>query len=84
MIVALIAVGVLIVLLAIAGVICHFTAAVPNMKPLTEEERGICQRLIQEGKAFPFVCRQATKTGKCICLPCTKLEQAKGKQRSVN
>jgi hypothetical protein len=69
--------GFFILLCTIAGIICYHTLAVPNRKPLTEEERKICQKIVKERKAYPFVCRQAVKTGQCPCLPCDKLNQVK-------
>jgi len=73
----LIVLGALILLTAIAGVICYYTLALPNMKPLSEEERQICARFVKEGKAYPFMCRRAVKTSQCACLPCKKLDEAR-------
>jgi hypothetical protein len=77
MIIALIVLGVLILGTAIAGVICYYTLALPNMKPLAAEERAICERLVRQGKGYPFMCAHAVKTGQCACLPCRRLEEAK-------
>ena len=79
MILALTIAGIIILLLTLAGVICYYTLAVPNRKPLTEVEREICRRLIEERKAYPFVCAQAVKSGQCPCLPCAKLGQERRK-----
>jgi len=52
----------------------------PNAKPLMDEELRICERIVYEGKGYPYVCRVALKYKKCGCLPCNKLEKAKGVQ----
>ncbi len=49
----------------------------PNAKPLTAQEVAICARIVKEGKGYPYVCKQAVKTGRCPCLPCDKLNRAK-------
>jgi hypothetical protein len=73
-------IGSLLVITIVGSVIAYFTLAVPamkNAKPLTEEDRSLCEKLVKEGKAFPFMCRQAVKRGACPCQPCTKLENRK-------
>jgi hypothetical protein len=72
----LIVLGVFILASAVAGYICYQTLAVPNMRPLTPENRALCAKLVKEGKAYPFVCARAAKTGMCPCLPCKKLNEA--------
>lgn len=49
----------------------------PNAKPLTDEELRICEKIVHEGKGYPYVCRLALEYKKCGCLPCSKLEKAK-------
>lgn len=72
--------GVIIFMTIVGGVISFLTIAVPamrNAKPLTEEYLKICQKLIKEGKAYPYICGWAVKNGKCPCLPCEKLNNTK-------
>jgi hypothetical protein len=69
--------GGLVLMTAVAGVVCYYKLAVPNRKPLSEEERKICAQIVRKGKGYPFVCRQAVKIGQCPCLPCARLEKKK-------
>ena len=46
-------------------------------RPLSEEERKLCARIIDSGLGQPWICRKAVETGECECLPCKKLEKAK-------
>jgi hypothetical protein len=46
-------------------------------KSLTAEELRICERIVREGKGYPYVCRLALQYKRCPCLPCAKLEKAK-------
>jgi len=67
-------------LMMIASAIAYLALAVPAMrraKPLSEQDQEHCRRVIREGSAYPFLCAQAVKNGKCPCQPCAKLEQAK-------
>jgi hypothetical protein len=64
---------------AIAGLICYRTLALPNMKPLTQEEIELCRGIVEKGKGYPWMCRHAVKTGKCACLPCDKLDKEKNR-----
>ena len=77
MIIALLIFIVIIVIIGIAGVISYYKLAVPNMKPLSEDERKICENIVKQVKAYPFVCKRPVKTGKCPCLPCEKLHKEK-------
>lgn len=77
LLIILIIIGSFILLSAIAGIICYHKLAVPNRKPLSEDEVKICKEIIRSGKAYPFMCRQAVKLGMCPCLPCEKLNKAK-------
>lgn len=63
----------------IAGVICYYKLAIPNMKPLLKEELNVCKKIIKQKQGYPFVCKNALKTGKCPCLPCKKLNKYKEK-----
>lgn len=49
----------------------------PNAKPLTEEELVLCEKIVNEGKGWPYVCKWALKHRKCPCLPCDRLEKRK-------
>ena len=75
--IALIVIGVFLAGSAVAGVICYYKLALPNMKPLSEDERSLCRRIVEKGQGFPWMCKHAVKTGKCACQPCDKLEKEK-------
>lgn len=53
----------------------------PAAKPLTSEELKSCEKIIKEGKGYPYVCKWALKHGKCPCLPCKKLGNEKSGQQ---
>ena len=48
-----------------------------NAQPLTDEELILCEKIIKDGKGYPFVCKRAIRNKKCPCLPCEKLNKAK-------
>ncbi len=43
---------------------------------------ALIRELIRQGRAFPFNCRRAVKTGLCPCQPCGVLSQAKERAAS--
>ena len=68
--------------IAVIGLLIHSFVLYSKIKqglprPLSDEERMICERIIDAGIDNPWICRQAVETGKCTCLPCKKLERAK-------
>jgi len=68
-------IGIFIIGSAIAGIICYYKLAIPNMKPLSEEQLTICQKLIDAGKNYPWVCKRATKKKECPCFPCDMIKE---------
>ncbi len=46
-------------------------------QPLTEEQLKICEQVVKDGKAMPFICKRALKKEKCPFLPCIRLETAR-------
>jgi len=62
---------------SLAGVVCYYKLAVPQMKPLTTAERELCRTIISKGEGYPFLCRHAVRKGECPCLPCSALEREK-------
>lgn len=61
----------------IAGIVCWYKLALPNMKPLTEAEKAACKRIVASKRGYPFMCAYAVKKGMCACLPCAKMEKVK-------
>lgn len=51
----------------------------PNAKPLADEEVKLCEKTVNDGKGYPWVCKLALRHKKCPCLPCKKLDEAKKK-----
>ena len=68
-------VGFLIIGFVIAGVICYYKIAIPNMRPLSEEQLSICQKVIDSGKNYPWVCKRAVKKKECPCFPCNGIRE---------
>jgi hypothetical protein len=60
----------------IGGYIFYYSWARKSGKALSSQERAVCKTLVQNHKAYPFLCALVVKEGKCPCLPCSKL--AKG------
>jgi hypothetical protein len=46
-------------------------------RPLTNEDRALCARIIDAGLGRPWICRKAVDRGECPCLPCPMLEKAR-------
>lgn len=46
-------------------------------RALTAEERRLCSYIVDNGLARPWICRRAVDMGKCACLPCKLLEEAR-------
>jgi hypothetical protein len=63
-----------------AGIICYERFAVPAMLPLAEQDLELCRRVVARGRAIPWVCRHALKTGLCPCQPCERLEQERAQE----
>lgn len=61
----------------VAGFVCYYKLAVPSIKPLSDADIEICRRIIQEGEAYPWVCKRAIRKKECPCLPCQKLNERK-------
>lgn len=73
--IALIVVGAVVIGTAVAGIICYYTLALPNMKPLTAEELALCRRIVAKRQGYPWLCRRAVRTGMCACQPCPRMRQ---------
>ncbi|MBN1411304.1 MAG: hypothetical protein JW969_10715 [Spirochaetales bacterium] len=61
---------------AVAGIVCYYRLALPNMKSLTEEQLSICKKVIDCGRNFPWLCRRALKKKECPCFPCDRFKEA--------
>ncbi len=73
--------GGLILIFAVAGVVCYRLFAVPAMRPLSVADRALCARIVGEGRGIFWVCRHALKSGQCPCQPCAMLQGARGEGR---
>lgn len=47
------------------------------LKPLNDQERALCARIVDRGVGHPWICRKAVDTGQCPCLPCARLDKEK-------
>ncbi|UCF99645.1 MAG: hypothetical protein JSV89_08895 [Spirochaetaceae bacterium] len=70
--------GALILGCGIAGFVCYRKYALPNMQPLSEQDLAMCRDILVARQGYPWICRQAVKTGECACFPCEKLLRARG------
>ena len=75
--IALIIVAVVVAGFVVAGIICFRAFALPAMRPLEEEDRAICSRLVKQGKAYPFLCAYSIKRRMCPCQPCPMVAAAR-------
>jgi hypothetical protein len=76
-IIVMIVLGV-IVLGAVAGIICYRKFTLPHMQPLSMQDLEICRDIVAARRGYPWICRRTLKTGECPCYPCEKLLVARG------
>jgi hypothetical protein len=74
---ALVVVGVFVLALTIAGLVCYRAFAVPAMRPLSPTDLALCAQIVRERKGIVWVCRNALQTGQCPCRPCAALTEAR-------
>jgi hypothetical protein len=46
-------------------------------RELSAEDRRLCGYVIANGLGRPWICRRAVDRGRCSCLPCRLLEEAR-------
>jgi hypothetical protein len=79
----------MIVVLSAAGILLFVTFADSIIRyariekhapvPLTDRERMLCCRILDQGRGLPWICRRAVESGECPCIPCRMLEREKRK-----
>jgi hypothetical protein len=74
-IVLIVTIGLLLLLVVVAGLglIVYYKLARHNLKPLSNAQLHTCRQVIGAGRAFPWVCRNAARTGWCAFYPCSRL-----------
>lgn len=65
--------AVLLAALGIASFACYRTLAVPDTKPVSQENLLLCRSVVRRRGGYPWVYTNALKTGMCPCQPCDKL-----------
>ena len=69
--------GLALIIALVDSVVRYIRIKKGDPKPLNDEERMLCAKILDSGIGKPWICRRAVDSGKCPCLPCDKLEQAK-------